>query len=319
MSETTPAAPAGWYPAGVESQERYWDGTAWTDEVRPTAAATMTLPAPNDEPSPQKPTRKIPLWVWILAGALGLVVVILVIAGTALALGSAVGSVAGAKPATSEAAVADAETVAVPNVIGMTISEGRATLESAGLTLAAPAGAADDEVIDWQSVRAGADVESGREVEVTVEEDVAGTLESPHPAGYALTIYQGDPDNTLATLTVAIKDPNAGAAIAAANQFNDPAQPGYHYVAVEYTFTGASKTEPANVTSLLWDWSLAQTDGTLIGESNTTVVYPDGWNNAYDVNDLYEGQTGSAVVVYQVPDSYTGPLLATAYGQYVAL
>lgn len=40
MSDTTPAAAAGWYPAGVEGQERYWDGSAWTDHVRPLVVAT---------------------------------------------------------------------------------------------------------------------------------------------------------------------------------------------------------------------------------------------------------------------------------------
>jgi len=146
-----------------------------------------------------------------------------------------------------------------------------------------------------------------------------GTLAKPYPVGYVVSIYEGDPDNELATLTVAIKDANAGAAIAQANQFNEPAQPGYHYVAVEYTMTGSSATEPANMSWLLSDWSLAQTDGVLIGENNTGVVMPDGWNDTYMVNDLYQGQVGAAVVVYQVPDAYTGPLLATAYGKYLSL
>lgn len=145
-----------------------------------------------------------------------------------------------------------------------------------------------------------------------------GSLETPYPVGYAASVFQGDEDNTLATISAAILDPNAGAAIAQANQFNDAAQPGYHYVAVEYTFTGRNKTEPANVSLLLYDWSLATDDGTLIAESNTSVVLPDGWNQTYDVNDLYDGQTGAAVVVYQVPDT-AGALFATAYGKYVTL
>jgi hypothetical protein len=150
-------------------------------------------------------------------------------------------------------------------------------------------------------------------------EPEAGGLDNPLPLGYEASIYQGSPDNTLATVTVGILDPNANVAIAQANQFNDAAQPGYHFVAIQYTFTGTNKTEPANVSTLLWDWSLAQEDGTLIGESNTFVVMPDAWTEPYDVNDLYEGQTGSCVVIYQVPDAYTGKLLATVYGSYISL
>ena len=146
-----------------------------------------------------------------------------------------------------------------------------------------------------------------------------GTLDNPFPLGYSLSIYQGSPDNTLASMTVAVKDWNANAAIAQANQFNDPAQPGFHYVAVEYTITGANTTEPASASQLLYDWTLSQADGVMIAETNSSLSYPDGWNQTYDLPDLYEGQTGAVVVVYQVPDAYTGALFATAYGQYVAL
>jgi hypothetical protein len=34
MSSTATTAQAGWYAVGG-GQERYWDGLAWTDEVRP--------------------------------------------------------------------------------------------------------------------------------------------------------------------------------------------------------------------------------------------------------------------------------------------
>ncbi len=47
MTDATPrSAPAGWYRADLENQERYWDGTGWTDQVRP------YVPAPSgDAPS----------------------------------------------------------------------------------------------------------------------------------------------------------------------------------------------------------------------------------------------------------------------------
>jgi hypothetical protein len=37
MSTAAVSTPAGWYAVGG-GLERYWDGTAWTDEVRPVPA-----------------------------------------------------------------------------------------------------------------------------------------------------------------------------------------------------------------------------------------------------------------------------------------
>lgn len=37
-------APAGWYPVDG-GQERFWDGAAWSDQVRPAQAAAATTPA----------------------------------------------------------------------------------------------------------------------------------------------------------------------------------------------------------------------------------------------------------------------------------
>lgn len=144
-----------------------------------------------------------------------------------------------------------------------------------------------------------------------------GTLENPFPVGYTLTVYQGTEDNELAGVVISLKEANANKAIAQANQFNDPATNGTHYVAVEYAITGLSD-EPQSASVLLWDWSLALDDGTLIPEADT-VVLPSGWNQTWDVNDLYSGQSASVVVIYEVPDSYAGTLYVTAYGQYVAL
>ena len=263
-SPTQSYAP-GWYPdTNSPGNERYFDGTQWTDQVRP------AVPASSEVTTVEPPAKKKGLrwWAWVLIG-LGALLLLIIIIGS----------------------------------------------------LNRPADVDDPDPVGQSQV----DEEEPAEEEPVVEEEEepaepeAGTLENPFPKGYELEIYQGSPDNTLATMTVAIKEANANASIAQANQFNEPAQPGYHYVAVDYTITGASKDEPASASVLLWDWTLSTDDGTQIGESNTTVVLPDGWNQVYDLNDLYEGQTGTATVIYQVPDDYKGTLFATAYGQYVTL
>lgn len=58
----TPAAPAGWFSAGVEGQERYWDGAAWTDQVREVGGAstgTDFTAAPPAAPAPEKKPRNV--------------------------------------------------------------------------------------------------------------------------------------------------------------------------------------------------------------------------------------------------------------------
>ncbi len=50
MTEST--APAGWYRQGSET-ERYWDGRAWTDQVRSTGAMPPQAPPyPPAQPAP---------------------------------------------------------------------------------------------------------------------------------------------------------------------------------------------------------------------------------------------------------------------------
>ena len=45
MSDTPAIAPAGWYPAGVEGQERYWDGVQWMEMFRSVGGVGQTTPA----------------------------------------------------------------------------------------------------------------------------------------------------------------------------------------------------------------------------------------------------------------------------------
>lgn len=314
-----PTYPAGWYPdTNAPGTERYFDGTYWTAESRPIAPVATDVVTAAD-PAAKRPWYK----------RKGIIIPVGIVAGFILLVGI-IGSLNGAGDDTtaadpvstsqsqdpSEEPAADAAIV-VPQVDGKTVEDARNLLTALGFeVLVMPADAPDDATVSTHSPDQ-TELPKGSVVSLIVESE-AGTLDAPYERGHAMSIFQGDESNTLADVTVAVKDWDAGAAIAQANQFNEAAQPGYHYVAVEYTFTGRNKTEPANVSLLLYDWSLATDDGTLIAESNTSVVLPDGWNQTYDVNDLYDGQTGAAVVVYQVPDT-AGALFATAYGKYVTL
>ncbi|MBO9577990.1 MAG: DUF2510 domain-containing protein [Microbacteriaceae bacterium] len=60
MSSTTPA---GWYQDGqTAGQERFWDGTRWTDQFRPLAPAAPAAPA---VPAAPPPRRRPSVWAWL--------------------------------------------------------------------------------------------------------------------------------------------------------------------------------------------------------------------------------------------------------------
>lgn len=84
MTET-PSSPAGWF-ADPQSPgtERYWDGTAWTDQTRP-LAPTPAAPAPQ-APAPQTivvQQKKGGTWWKIL---LGMFLMLVLLAGGCIAL-----------------------------------------------------------------------------------------------------------------------------------------------------------------------------------------------------------------------------------------
>ena len=51
MSQTPTNPPAGWYPQG--GQERWWDGTAWSDNFRPLGSETVHPTQPYAQPYAQ--------------------------------------------------------------------------------------------------------------------------------------------------------------------------------------------------------------------------------------------------------------------------
>lgn len=77
---------AGWYPNPQNpNEQRYWDGTAWTDHVAPlnVPEPTVILPAPEPPPpsAPAAPTSGPPRWyqrrwVWVVGGVVLLLVII---------------------------------------------------------------------------------------------------------------------------------------------------------------------------------------------------------------------------------------------------
>lgn len=66
------AAPPGWYPSpGVPAEERYWDGTRWTNYTRP-IRSSQTQQAPERAPAPRTNYKAVASLVLALVWGVGL-------------------------------------------------------------------------------------------------------------------------------------------------------------------------------------------------------------------------------------------------------
>ncbi|WEG09301.1 hypothetical protein PU630_01690 [Microbacterium horticulturae] len=138
-----------------------------------------------------------------------------------------------------------------------------------------------------------------------------GTLDNPYPQGEAAVISQDDEDYYSVAFTLA--DADADKEVAAANQFNDKAPSGFHYVVVEATFTGLS-SEAVDPAVEMWDWQIADQDGNLYQSASIVT----DTTELDDAPELHKGQKYTGVEVYAVPDA-TEALYMSALGSYVAL
>lgn len=296
--------PAAWYPdINQPGTERYFDGTAWTDQTRPAFS------------TPEKPPAKLRKG-WIIGGSIAAGVIVLggalLTAAIAASLFSASTTSSGPLPTVAEAAENDL--VSVPSVVGQTIAEGRAALEGLGLTISSPSGTADDAVIATQALSEGREVPPGTEVFVTVEstpEPEAGSLENPFPAGYEVTITSGGADAY--SVVFRLIDADAGAALAQANQFNDPAPAGMKYVLIEATFTGLNNDFPTSPGGEMYTWNIS--DGSQLFQPAFAVTPGESISGA---PDLYAGQSFTGQEAYLVPVD-AAVLYMSALGSYVAL
>jgi hypothetical protein len=175
---TTPSAPAaaGWYPdADLRGTERYYDGTAWTENTRPV----------EDDVVAKMSSKK----GWIIGGAIAAGAVLVgVIAGVSVSASSGSAVKATSSP---EASAVDLNLVAVPDLIGMTVADARSEMNKVGLALYVPDGTDDQAIIATQTFQAGREVADGTEVLVTVES-------TPEPAADSLSFADGAALNPLA-------------------------------------------------------------------------------------------------------------------------
>lgn len=70
--------PPGWYPDPVDaSRQRWWDGGAWGPHVA-SSGTSWVEPLPDASPlTTERAPRRMPVWAWILIGAIALIPIIL--------------------------------------------------------------------------------------------------------------------------------------------------------------------------------------------------------------------------------------------------
>lgn len=194
MTDNTPTYAAGWYPdVNAPGTERYYDGTAWTEQSRPVSVAPAS-PVAAEQTATKKPwfTRKaIVIPVGIVTG-----LILLGSVGSALGGGkqattpAADKQVAVVEPATAETPAAEeaaAADVTVPETAGLSAKEAQALLENAGLEVEF---SADKGVVidrdNWKVLSttpaAGAAAKAGNTIVVNVEKKVAEAAPAPAPA-----------------------------------------------------------------------------------------------------------------------------------------
>lgn len=71
--------PPGWYPDPVNaSRQRWWDGEAWSPHVASNGTSSVEpLPTTPTAPAAERGSRRMPVWVWVLIGAVALIPLIL--------------------------------------------------------------------------------------------------------------------------------------------------------------------------------------------------------------------------------------------------
>lgn len=181
-----PTYAPGWYAdANIPGTERWYDGTAWTEHVRPiqaqaatasnagvaAAATAVFTAAPGGTAqaavkAPWYKRKKIVIPVAIVAG-------IIVVSGIGGAIGGNRGGGApvAEKPAASQAPDEEVAVIMidVPSVIGMTGEEAKSALSALGLQ--ADTGSGDLAMpVTAQDVAGGAQVEKGATVKLTLQE-----------------------------------------------------------------------------------------------------------------------------------------------------
>jgi energy-coupling factor transporter transmembrane protein EcfT len=303
MSES-PSAPAGWYPVDG-GQERYWDGAAWTAELRPSAASgtapttpaaasTASVAAPSaDSVGTPAPTTEKPKPA---ANVLGLI-----------ALGCAViGFIFACIPGALIVGWVLLPIAFILGIVGLFMS-GKAKWPAIAAIIVSVVGTIVAFVVFFAVVFTAADEAfGGTPVEVESSESApAEDSASEEPADDDAAAGLGSRENPAAlgstitgddwTVVVNSFTADANQAVADANVINQPAPAGTHYSSVNYTVTYTG--EESGIAALV-GMALVTSTGEVIENYDSMAFLGD----AMGIDELYNGGTATGSAVFEVPD-----------------
>lgn len=198
-----------------------------------------------------------------------------------------------------------ASEVVVPDVTGKDAAAATATLVAAGFKVGT---VGSGTVVTGTTPGAGATVAAGSKVSLILAAPKPdGTRENPFAAGATLSGSTAGVDE--ATLTIGQATWDADAAVAAENQFNDPAGAGNSYVLVPLTITNVA-SEDAVTPWLAFRVKYVAADGRSFDEASAVIP-----QELDDVGDLYKGGVGTGNIAFVIPkDAQKSGLWAVTYG-----
>jgi hypothetical protein len=107
--------PANWYPdPNTPGQQRYWDGTRWTEHFAPGAASALSdVAAPEEAPTSDTAPVKKKTALWVTLGVVGGVLLLVIIIGS-IGAANRGQDVSAAEPTASASAVESEEATPTP-------------------------------------------------------------------------------------------------------------------------------------------------------------------------------------------------------------
>ncbi|SEB36064.1 MULTISPECIES: DUF2510 domain-containing protein [Microbacterium] len=288
---TTPNdTPAGWYDDG-SGRQRWWDGQQWgnfADEANaPAPLATATSASP-DSASPKK--LNVLALVSAIVAAVGFIFACI---PGALILGWILLPIAFVLSIVSLFLKGDKKWLGIVGLILSIVG----TIVGVMVFIGVVATSVDDAFGDGDTTvsQPSDSGDSGDEEEATEEEapaaDAQGTRENPYPLGSEIS-------NSNWSVVVNSVNPDGNAVVSEANQFNEPAPAGSHYVIVNTTVTykGGDSSYAAEVSV-----DIVTESGNVVNGYDSLAVLTDG----FGLDELYKDASATGSQAFVVPDGET--------------
>ena len=291
--------PAGWYDDG-SGRQRWWDGQQWgnfADEANSPAPSAPTAPAYAAVATDQAPAAPKKLNVLALVSLIIAVVgFIFACVPGALIVGWILLPIAFILSIVSFFLRGDKKWLAIIALVLSIVG----TIVGVMVFFAVVAASVDeafgggDTTVTQPSESDGSDEEPAEEAPA---EAVQGGRDNPYPVGSEIS-------NSDWAVVVNSVNQDGNATVSEANQFNEPAPAGSHYVIVNYTVTykGAESGYSTEV-----GVDVVTSAGNVIRGYDNLVVLADG----FGLDEMYQGASATGSQAYLVPDGETFLLRVT--------